>query len=187
MTDIRFLSPLTILADIGGISIDISQRIGEEYNNIITQNPIEDGSPTTDHIVNLPPRVTIEGGFSDIRLTNLVGAALDPTAAIRGLAKTQFDRLLELSLTRQTFDVMDGFHLFKDMQFKSIQLQKDRPGFSIFFVAELWSILKVEIDTVTTAIDSLNSLDRTKVVTQLTLNVGAVSVSQSLQSIGVLA
>ena len=83
---------------------------------------------------------------------------------------------------------MDGFHLFKDMQFKSIQLQKDRPGFSIFFTAELWSILKVNIDsTVTEAIDEVNAFDRLKVVPQLLRNVGTVSTSASLQSIGVLA
>ena len=188
MTDIRFLDPITVLADVGGVSIDITQRVNENYENIITQNPIEDGSPTTDHIINLPPKITIEGGFSDIRMTNLVGAALNPTFARKGLAKEQFDRLLELSISRQTFDVMDGFHLFKDMQFKSIQLQKDRPGFSIFFTAELWSILKVNIDsTVTEAIDEVNAFDRLKVVPQLLRNVGTVSTSASLQSIGVLA
>lgn len=188
MTDIRFLNPITILADIGGISIDITQRINENYDNIITQNPIEDGSPTTDHIVNLPPRLTIEGGFSDIRMTNLVGPALNPLLARKGLAKEQFDRLLELSITRQTFNVMDGFHLFKNMQFKNIQLQKDRPGFSIFFTAELWSILKVRINPDRRDISGLaDSLDRLKVVPQLVLNVGTVSTTSSLQSIGVLA
>ena len=188
MTDIRFLNPITVLSDIGGISIDITQRINEEYENIITQNPIEDGSPTTDHIANLPPKITIEGGFSDVRMTNLVGPAVNPTLARKGLAKDQFDRLLELSISRDTFNVMDGFHLFKNMQFKNIQLQKDRPGFSIFFTAELWSILKVRINPDRQSISSrLDSLDRLKVVPQLILNVGTVSTTNSLQSIGVLA
>lgn len=188
MTDIRFLNPITVLADVGGISIDITQRVSENYENIITQNPIEDGSPTTDHIINLPPKITIEGGFSDVRMTNLVGPALNPAFARKGLAKEQFDRLLELSLSRQTFNVMDGFHLFKDVQFKNIQLQKDRPGFSIFFTAELWSILKVNINsTVTETINEVNAFDRLKVVPKLVLNVGTISTKASLQSIGVLA
>jgi len=188
MTDIRFLNPITVLSDIGGISIDITTRVGEVYDNIITKNPIEDGSPTTDHIINLPPKLTIEGGFSDIRMTNLVGAAMNPLFARKGLAKEQFDRLLELSVSRETFNVMDGFHLFKDMQFKNIQLQKDRPGFSIFFTAELWGIRKVNINsTVTDTITEINAFNRLKVVPKLLLNVGTVSTSASLQSIGVLA
>ena len=186
MVDVRFINPLTILSSIGGISIDVSNRVGENYDSIITQNPIEDGSPTTDHITSLPPRITIEGGFSDVRITNLAGPSVTQQA-IRGLAKTQFDRLLELKLTRQTFNVVDGFHLFKDMQFKSLQLQKDRPGFSIFFTAELWNIVKVVIDSNLAELANEDDyFNRLRVAPQLELSVGAITVNPSLQAIGVL-
>ncbi len=189
MADARFLNPLTILSKVGGIAIDITQRVNENYEHIITQNPVEDGSPTTDHVTNLPPKITIQGGFSDLSITNLVGPAFDLTKAIKGRAKTEFDRLLDLFAERETFEVMDGFHLFKDMQFKSLQLMKEREGFSIFFQAEIWNIRKISTATnpranITSIIDSLNRLE---VTPQLMLSVGAVTTKDSLQSIGVLA
>ncbi len=189
MADARFLNPLTVLSKIGGIAIDITQRVNENYEHIITQNPVEDGSPTTDHVTNLPPKISIQGGFSDLSITNLVGPALDLTKAVKGRAKTEFDKLLDLFASRETFELMDGFHLFKDMQFKSLQLLKEREGFSIFFQAELWNIRKVSLDPgglLKTISSALDSVDRLVVTPQLLSTVGSVSVKDSLQSIGVL-
>lgn len=189
MTDIRFLSPITVLSNIGGISIDITQKSGETYENIITQNPIEDGSPTTDHITNLPVKVQIQGGFSDIRISNLVGTTLATQNAIKGLAKTNFDKLLELYAERETFTVMDGLHAFKDMQFKTLQQTKDREGFSVFFEAELWRIIKINIDNTQarSVQNSIDATDRLLVAPQLLLQVGAISEPDSLEQLGILA
>ncbi len=187
MADYRFLNPITVLSDIGGIAIDITQRINENYDNLITQNPIEDGSPTTDHITNLPPKISLEGGFSDMRISNLLGPSVTGLA-VKGLAKQQFDQLLNLYISRDVFKLVDGIHAFKDVQFKNLQLKKDRPGFSIFFSAELWVIIKVKIEPDRKDITGLiDSLDRLKVATQLELSVGAVTTNTSLQAIGVLA
>jgi hypothetical protein len=189
MADFRFLNPITVLSDIGGISIDVTQRLEEDYEHIITQNPIEDGSPTTDHVTNLPPKINLRGGFSDIRITNLLGTILDPTAAIKGRAKTEFDKLLDLFVSRETFLVMDGLHLFKDMQFKRLQLLKEKEGFALFFEAEIWNIRKISLGlgaSGPTIKSPSDSVDRFLVTPQLLTSVGAVSVKDSLQSIGVL-
>jgi len=189
MADPRFLNPITVLADIGGISIDVTKRIGEDYEHIITQNPIEDGSPTTDHVINLPPKISIQGEFSDVIISNLIGPAFQPSNAFKGRAKLQFDKLLDLFVSRETFLVMDGFHLFKEMQFKSLKLLKEEEGFFVSFEAEIWNIKKISLDTASLIgpIGNLSdSIDRLKVAPQLLLGVGAVSVKDSLQSIGVL-
>ncbi len=189
MADPRFLNPITILADIGGLSIDVITKRVENYENIITQNPIEDGSPTTDHITNLPPKITLSGGFSDVRISNLLGTAFNPTNAFKGLAKTSFDTLLELYALKETFDVMDGLHLFKDMQFKNIQEIKDREGFSVFFQAEIWGIRKVNIgNNLVTIGGQLDSLNRQKVAAALNVQVGVVSTNDAvLSGLGILA
>jgi len=190
MPDLRFLNPITVLADIGGISIDVTNRIGEDYEHIITENPIEDGSPSTDHITNLRPKIAIEGGFSDLKISNLIGPAVTQEA-IKGRAKLEFDKLLELFVSRTFFTVMDGFHLFKDMQFKNLKLIKDKEGFSVHFQAEIWNVRKIVLDEVSAGVQTISSIEdssnRLKVVPQLLLGVGAISVSESLESLGVLA
>ena len=190
MPDARFLNPITVLSTIGGISIDITQRVNENYEHIITENPIEDGSPSTDHIVNRTPKISIQGGFSDLKISNLVGPALT-NQALKGSAKQDFDKLLELFVSRELFLVMDGFHLVKDMQFKNLQLLKEKEGFSVFFQAELWQVRKITLDAVTAGGRSITSIadasNRAKTAPQLLLAVGAVSIKSSLESIGVLA
>jgi len=188
MADISFLNPITVFTDIGGVAIDILTKRTENYENIITQNPIEDGSPSTDHITNLPPKISLSGGFSDIQIDTLTGTILNPLKAVKGLAKTQFDKLLEMYVSKETFELMDGLHLFKDMQFKSLKEVKDREGFSVFFEAEIWNIIKVELDanngTINTDIDAL---DRFSVQWQSFVNAGGITSTDALESIGILA
>lgn len=191
MTDIRFLDPITVLSTIGGISIDITERLAEDYTHIITENPIEDGSPTTDHITNLQPKIQIRGGFSDFRISSLVGPAVTQDA-IKGRSKTEFDRLLDLFLSRDTFKVMDGLHLFKDMQFKNLRMIKEQEEFSVMFEAEIWNIRKVYVGGVSTARITSESDAQSRFIAapQLLSTVGAVStgefISERLASIGVL-
>ena len=52
-----------------------------------------------------------------MRMSNLLGPAITQQS-FKGLAKTQFDKLLELKISRKTFKVMDGLHQFKDMLIK---------------------------------------------------------------------
>jgi len=185
--DFRFINPITVLSDIGGYSVDVTTGVVENYEHIITQNPIEDGSPTTDHITNLPPKISISGGFSDLRISKLAGPALTQDAT-KGLAKENFDKLLQLYAERKTFDLMNGFHLFKDCQFKSLRLRKDREGFSIFFDAEIWVIIKVLLDSAfDIEFSAADALNRKKMNVQLLQQVGTVSTENSLVSIGVLA
>jgi hypothetical protein len=191
MADSRFLDPITILADIGGISIDVTDRLEEDHDSIVTENPIEDGSPTTDHITLLPIVINIEGGFSDLVMTNLTGPALT-NDALKGRAKTQFDRLKQLQINRDTFYVMDGFHLIQNMVLKRLTLRKDKEGFFLNFSAELRQIHKVTIDKRVAGYDkgttvASDAYDRKKMTTQLLLSVGTISTQSSLQSVGILA
>ncbi len=188
MTDARFLDPVTVLSDIGGISIDITERLAEDYTHIITENPIEDGSPTSDHITNLTPRIQIRGGFSDFRISSLVGPAVTQDA-LKGRAKTEFDRLLDLFLSLDTFRVMDGLHLFKDMQFKNLTVLKEEEEFSVYFEADIWQIRKIYTDRVGRAriISEEDARSRFIAAPQLLSTIGAVSTQDSLSSIGILA
>lgn len=189
MSDIRFLNPITVLSNVGGISIDITRKRGGVYENIITQNPVETGSPTTDHITNLPIKVTMEGGFTDTPTTTLVGPALNQLAR-RGRSKDLFDQLLELNVQKQTFDVMDGLHLFRDMFFKNITETKEREGFFVNFTIELWRIIKINIGNTSLDFAELTpaqTVNRTIMHTQLLSQVGSITPKPALTGLGILA
>lgn len=187
MTDIRFLDQLTVLGSVGGISIDVIDKTVETYEHIITQNPTATGSPISDHIVNLPVKITIEGGFSDISISKLVGTVL-PTDSIKGRAKQQFDSLLTLFENKEVFTVFNGVHLFADMQFKSLQLTKDNDDFALSFSAELWSLILIDING--TGEPERNLADyaaKFRFKRAILTAVGASSTNTKLRSLGVLA
>lgn len=188
MSDPGFLDPITVLSDIGGISIDITKRVSEEYDTIISQNPIEDGSPSTDHATNLPVKSVLQGGFSDMRISNLLGPAITQESA-RGLAKTQFDKLLELKISRKTFKYMNGLHLFKDMLIKNLKYIKEKEGFSVMFEIELWNIRIIgSTEVKPSKLESTtDSLDRLKVVVQSPANIGSIAIAPDLTSLGVVS
>ncbi len=144
MADFRFKNPITVLTDLGGISIDVTDGVVENYDSIVSQNPIESGSPVTDHVTILPVKITIEGSFSDIKISKLVGPIITQQA-IKGLSKIGIDNLLLKFVDRKVFDIMNGVHAFKSMLFKSIQVIDDDPDFSLKFKAELWQIRKVSL------------------------------------------
>jgi hypothetical protein len=189
MADPRFKDPIVVLSSIGGVEIDVVDRMDENYEHIITQNPTEQGVPVTDNITNLPIKINIEGGFSDIKISNLLGTVFSPQNAIRGRAKTEFDRLLTLFAELDTFNVMDGFHFIKDMQFKSLRAIKDKEGYAISFAAELWQIIKVNTDpSQQTIIDRQDAFTRTLVAVQLLRSIGSITPEFSpLETLGILA
>ena len=86
MTDVRFKDPIVVLSSIGGFEVDVVDRMNEDYEHIITQSPTEAGVPVTDNITNLPIKISIEGGFSDLKISNLLGTAFSPES-IKGRAK----------------------------------------------------------------------------------------------------
>jgi hypothetical protein len=199
MADPTFLNPISVLTQFdiggvvnggGGVSIDITKKVTENYPKIITTNPIESGSPTTDHMTNLPPRLQIQGGFSDLKLTNLTGTTINTLAgdpSVRNRAKNQFDRLLELHLSEELFTVMDGFHLFKDMQFSNLQLLKDREGFSVFFQADIQGIKIINLSPTNKKLLTEDYLERKVVANTTLLTVGSTVERDALESIGILA
>lgn len=185
--DPSFLNPISILSDIGGIEIDVTDKVTENYPNIITENPIENGSPTTDHITNLPPRIQIQGGFSDLKISNLVGTS-GGFVSRRNRAKNQFDRLLELNVKRKLFDVMDGVHLLKNMFFENLQLTKDKQGFSLSFQADIKGLRIINLSPgKPETISPTQALNRKIVANTTLLTVGSTVERASLLSINVVA
>lgn len=161
--------PTAILTDVGGIEIDAVTSENHRYNSLVTANPIEDGSNVSDHIVNLPVILEMEGRLTDTPfgfLQSLVAAAavgalttgltgaqaaagLTQAAASAllgesrpGISKTKFKLLVALQVARDTIKIVTGLQTYENMVVESLSAPRSsQDGKSIRFTATFKEIL----------------------------------------------
>ena len=149
--------PTTVLSNVGGVLIDAVLSRATRRQNLITENPIESGSTVSDHIARLPLVLEMEGRLTDTPFAfNRVvvagspprrgefGRALIPAP---GSAESAFDTLVELSESKEFFDVVSGNKLFKRMQFSELDdIGSPGDGYSKRFTATLIQLQVVDSD-----------------------------------------
>ncbi len=161
--------PTALLTDVGGVEVDAVISENHRYNSLVTQNPIEDGSIISDHIVNLPVILEMEGRFTDTpfgfltslvagvavgalttELTNsqAIGALTAATATALlsetrpGLSKIKFKLLVALQVTRETIDIVTGIQTYSNMVVESLSAPRSSAdGRSIRFNATFRELL----------------------------------------------
>lgn len=129
--------PTIILARIGTVEIDASLNENHRYSAELTENPVEDGTPFTDHVVLKPVVLEMDGRVSD---------ASQSLLAIRGpgRAADAFKALVILQQSRQSFNVVTGLNVYKNMMFEELSVPRTAlDGRSIRFSATLREILVV--------------------------------------------
>lgn len=143
MADPSFKNPLVLLPTIGGISIDYTERLGESYSNMITDNPVEGRTSSSDYVVNKPTVINFVGEFTDFPSTNLYGSF----ASFQFSGQIKFDKLLKIKAGGDPFPVLDGRHYFPAMQFLNLDLIQEDDEFKTRFSATLKEI-QIESSTV---------------------------------------
>lgn len=161
--------PTTILSRVGVVDVDAVLTEKHRFDNLVTQHPIEDGSPVTDHIVNLPVTLDMEGRITDTPLsilasigsgaTGLIGSDLgvDPAvlaagtavlgASLPGRAKLAYQELVALYVSRETFTVISGINEYLNMTFESLEFPRAaQDGRSLRFRASLRELIIVGVD-----------------------------------------
>lgn len=165
---LAFGLPTTILTNIAAINIDAVLSERHRYENLVTEHPIEDGSPISDHVVNKPVVVEMEGRFTDTPFSfltsiasgaaGLLGANLgvDPAvvagatsligASLPGKSKLAFQELVALNVKRETFTVLTGIHEYENMIFQSLEFPRaPADGRSLRFRATLKEIIVIGV------------------------------------------
>lgn len=158
--------PTVILSSVGGIEIDAVLNETHKFDTLVTENPIEDGSAITDHIVNLPFILEMQGRFTDtpfnflqVIASSTVGLAAQltvgeiaagltaaATAALLGeqrpgLAKTKFQLLVALQSTRDVISVVTGLTTYENMVLESLSAPRaEQDGQSLRFTASFREI-----------------------------------------------
>ncbi|HHK8149028.1 TPA: phage baseplate protein [Serratia marcescens] len=116
---------------IGGIipSVAISEKHSDTLE--ITEHPIEDGAPVSDHAYKRPPEVTMELGFAGggslldgVDTTQFID--INSGRTLSSGPREVYKQLLALQESRLPFDVTTGKRQYQNMLIRSLDVTTDR-------------------------------------------------------------
>lgn len=135
----------SIESDLVSLDLDVTQDEIHEWNNEVTQYPVEIGSPISDHIQLNPDNLTISGLITNSAIGE---SALSELAGGDDRTQTAFDVLLELRNNRQLVTVYTKHKIYTDMAIKSVNLPRDAAiGDALKFKIEFINVRLVETQT----------------------------------------
>jgi len=118
---------------VGSVELDVTMREDHRFSSIVTNYPIEEGSSLSDHIINEPPVVTLEGIVTDTPLAILTFFNRSVDA---------FNRLVEIHEKRELVTVVTGLKVYPNMAITVLNVPRDiRTGQSLRFTIELQNVV----------------------------------------------
>lgn len=135
--------PTVIRASIGAVELDASLSESHRYEAQITENPVEDGTIFSDHVVLQPIVLEMEGRISD---------ATQSLLSFRGLGGSAdaIKALIALQTSREPFSVITGTNVYQNMMFQELVIPREPlDGRSVRITAVLREILIVGDDAET--------------------------------------
>lgn len=121
---------------VGSIELDVTLREDHKYNSRVTTYPIEEGSTLSDHIINEPDIVVLEGIVTDTPLgfLSLFNRSVDT-----------FNRLIQIHERREIVTLVTGLKVYPNMTITNLEVPREvRTGQSLRFIIELQEVI---IDT----------------------------------------
>lgn len=128
------------------LTIDVSIREIHSLQADITRFPVEAGASITDHIINQPRTLTIDGLISDTP-SSLV--ALVVPGLVTGLVSTPpsieaFDKMKSWWGNKQILDVQTGLDVYTNMVIRDFSFPKDtNTGRALRFTISMEEIVRV--------------------------------------------
>lgn len=134
---------------IGSLTLEATLSENHIGRSNITRQAIEDGSSITDHIVNEPESVSIEGFISNTPISG----------GINIRTQDAFDTLYDIWLDKELVTVVTGYRVYSDMAITNLNVPRSLDiGQAIRFTVELTKINKVGSSSQSVFGDSLSSL-----------------------------
>lgn len=134
----------------GNIELDAMLDESHEWSADATSNPVEDGAPVTDHVIEKADKLTIRGVVTD--------APLNASSSILGFigggssdnkTQTVFDLLDTLIKKREVLTVYTKHKTYSDMVLTNVTIPRSASvGEAVEFRAEFIHIRKVATQTV---------------------------------------
>jgi hypothetical protein len=125
------------------IDVVITENATDE--NLVTQNPVEDGSLVADHVTNMPKKLDIEGLITDTPIS-LLNPLYDKGAASRGRSKDNFEKLSEIKSKNKRLRITTGLKVYENMLFESLEAVRDNSGHKVTFTASLIEIIIAKVN-----------------------------------------
>ena len=129
------MSTLIIRSNNNIIYFDTAETVVKNFPNKVTNHPIEDGSPVTDHIVSEPKKITVSGVISDASFFfaaddtfSKVSTLPDGTSKrvpVEGRAQKALDQLEQIRDGREVFTLQTRNEIFEQMVFTSFSVPRD--------------------------------------------------------------
>ncbi len=142
--------------EIASIKLDLSESESHMFESSVTQYPVEDGSPMTDHIQNKPDTLVMEGFVtnSPVQLLVLSGPRNGETA---------FEALEKIHRDREPVKVFTTLKEYTDMALVSFVVPKSpETGDAFRFTATFQKIQKVHslfVQVIDLRVDSIGTAD----------------------------
>jgi len=127
---------------LGNIELDANLEETHEWSALVTESPVEDGSPVSDHVIEQPDKLSIRGFISETPITaspSILGIIGTSDASSR--TQKIFDLLRDLIKSRLTMTVYTKHRTYPDMVLTSVRTPRTpADGESIEFTAEFTSV-----------------------------------------------
>lgn len=118
---------------VGSVELDVTLREDHNYSSRVTNYPVEDGAIISDHIINDPNILTLEGIVTDTPLSILTFFNRSVDA---------FNRLIEVHEKRELVTVVTGIKVYPNMAITLLNVPRDvTTGQSLKFTIELQNVI----------------------------------------------
>lgn len=145
LTNALFMSGRSI----GGLIPDVTVEESHVDTLTITDHPVEQGAPITDHAFSQPAEVSMRCAWSSSRsLSNAIVSGTLLTGTINSVAEL-YRQLLDLQKSREPFDLVTGKRTYKNMLIKSLAQTTDKDSENALVVTII--LRQVKIVTTQTA------------------------------------
>lgn len=140
------INSLTVISDkrIGGIFPDVVIEEQHVDELVITEHPVAQGAPITDHAYKTPARITMTCGWSE----SSQHQALINGGAVEGI-EAAYSYLLQLQASRIPFDVVTNKRAYSNMLMASLNVTTDiKTGATLRVVAAFRQIIMAKVRAV---------------------------------------
>lgn len=136
-----------VMGQFGNIEFDAVLAEKHNWSADATSNPVETGSPVTDHIIEQADKLTIAGFVSDASLT--LSSNFTQFNVVSPKTQVAFDALSEAIKAKETVSVYTKFKVYQDMIVTKVDIPRiPENGGSIEFAIEFINIRKVSTQLV---------------------------------------
>lgn len=137
---------------IGIHSLDFDATLDEvhDWKNEVTQNPVEEGSPVTDHVIEKSDKLRLTGVITNSPLRGEFAGQYFGGENESPRIQTTFDAIRELHKARQSVTVYTKHYVYDDMVIETVSIPRNAQiGEEVQFTLELVHVRFVKTQMVT--------------------------------------